>query len=112
MQSRGQERDRFAATDDRLCAKFPEIETEDLASLWQEASERATAEAEELRRLKRLRAETANTNTLTINDPELIKMMAERGGASIGDIPIWLSLGCTKDGRTQEDFETEAGVGK
>ena len=97
----------FAATDDRLCAKFPEIETEDLASLWEEAGERVTAEAEELRRFARLRAETANTNSLTITDFELIKMMKERGGASIGDIPNWLSLGHTEDGRTREDFETE-----
>ena len=30
----------YAAVDDRLCAKYPAIETEDLASLWQEAGER------------------------------------------------------------------------
>ena len=97
----------YAATDDRLCAQYPAIETEDLVSLWREAGNRAIAEADELERFQRLRAGTANTDTRRILDLEFNRMLDEKGGASIGDIPIWLSLGCTKDGRTQEDFETE-----
>ncbi len=50
----------LAAINDRLCAQYPAIESEDLISLWDEASDRMKAEAEELRRFKRLRAETAN----------------------------------------------------
>ena len=42
----------YAATDDRLCAQYPAIETEDFVSLWQEASDRKKAEAEELRRFR------------------------------------------------------------
>jgi hypothetical protein len=98
----------YAATDDRLCAQYPAIETEDLASLWQEAGNRAKAEAEELRRFARLRAKTANspTDNLRVVDPEFFRMMEGRS-VSIGDIPNWLSLGYTEDGRTRGDFETE-----
>ena len=47
------------------------------------------------------------TDNITITDPEFARMMEERGGPSMGDIPVWLSLGRTEDGRTREDFETE-----
>ena len=46
------------------------------------------------------------TDTITITDPELAKMF-ESAAPTMGDIPMWLSLGRTNDGRTREDFETE-----
>ena len=57
------------AIDDRLCAQYPAIESEDLVSLWREAFDRMK------------RAKTADP--LTITDPAFIRMMEERGGASI-----------------------------
>ena len=47
------------------------------------------------------------TDNITITDPEFARMMEERGGPSMGDIPVWLSLGRTKDGLTEEEFEGE-----
>ena len=46
-------------------------------------------------------------STITISDPEFARMMEERGGPSMGDIPMWLALGRTKDGLTEEEFEGE-----
>ena len=43
-------------------------------------------------------------DTITINDPELARMFEEFGAARMGDIPKWLHLGRTRDGRTREDF--------
>ena len=50
--------------------------------------------------------ETENS-TITISDREFVRMMEERNGPSAGDIPAWLALGHTEDGRTREDFEDE-----
>ncbi len=47
------------------------------------------------------------SDTITITDPEFARMMEEWGGPSTGDIPSWLTLGRTEDGRTREDFEDE-----
>ena len=47
------------------------------------------------------------SDTITISDPEFVKMIEERGGPSMGDLPAWLALGRTDDGRTREDFEEE-----
>ena len=47
------------------------------------------------------------SGTVTITDPSFVKMMEERGGPSMGDLPAWLALGRTDDGRTREDFEEE-----
>ncbi len=46
------------------------------------------------------------TDNRNIVEIEFSKMMEERV-VSTGDIPNWLSLGRTDDGRTLEDFETE-----
>ena len=46
-------------------------------------------------------------SAITISDPEFARMMENREGPSMGDIPMWLSLGRTKDGRTEEEFEGE-----
>ena len=46
-------------------------------------------------------------STITISDPEFAKMMEKHEGPSMGDIPMWLHLGRTKDGRTREEFEDE-----
>ena len=46
------------------------------------------------------------TETVTIRDPELAAMI-ETAAPTMGDIPSWLTLGRTKDGRTREDFEDE-----
>ena len=45
----------FAATNDRLCRQFPNIQTEDLVSLWREAGERKMAEADALETYARQR---------------------------------------------------------
>ena len=47
------------------------------------------------------------SNTVTINDPELARMFEESGAPSTGDIPGFVCLGRTEDGRTREDFEDE-----
>ena len=47
------------------------------------------------------------SDTITIRDPEFVKIMEARGGPSTGDLPAWLALGHTDDGRTREDFEEE-----
>ena len=49
----------------------------------------------------------ADSDSITITDPEFARVMKERGGPSMGDIPAWLALGRTNDGRTREDFEEE-----
>ena len=38
----------FGAVNDRLCREFPNIQTDDLISLWREAGERQMAEADAL----------------------------------------------------------------
>ena len=45
----------FGAVNDRLCREFPNIQTDDLISLWREAGERQMAEAEELAEFARRR---------------------------------------------------------
>ena len=45
--------------------------------------------------------------TITIDDPELAKMIEESGVPSTRDIPGFVCLGRTEDGRTREDFEDE-----
>ena len=40
--------DQFAAVNDLLCRKYPNITTDDLIALYREAGERQIAEAEEL----------------------------------------------------------------
>ncbi len=47
------------------------------------------------------------SSTITISDPEFARLLKERGGPSMGDIPMWPALGRTPDGRTREDFEDE-----
>ncbi len=47
------------------------------------------------------------SDTITISDPAFVRIMEERGGPSMGDLPAWLALGRTDDGRTREDFEEE-----
>ena len=46
------------------------------------------------------------TDTITINDPELAAMF-ESAAPTVGDIPGFVCLGHTKDGRTRDDFEDE-----
>ncbi len=46
------------------------------------------------------------TDTITIKDPELAKMI-ETAAPTMGDIPRAVCLGRTEDGRTRNDFETE-----
>ena len=46
------------------------------------------------------------SDTITIRDPELAKMF-ENLAPRMGDIPGFVCLGRTRDGRTREDFEDE-----
>ena len=48
----------------------------------------------------------SEAGTITINDPELAKMF-ESAAPTMGDIPGFVCLGRTEDGRTRDDFETE-----
>ena len=45
-------------------------------------------------------------DTITIADPELARMF-EGAAPKMGDIPRFVCLGRTEDGRTRKDFETE-----
>ena len=47
------------------------------------------------------------TMTITIDDPELARMIEESGVPSTRDIPGAILLGRTADGRTREDFDDE-----
>ena len=49
----------------------------------------------------------SEAETITISDPVFARMMENREGPSMGDIPMWLSLGRTADGLTKEEFEGE-----
>ena len=51
--------------------------------------------------------EERQVSSITITDPEFIRIWGERPGPSASDIPMYLNLGHTKDGRTREDFEDE-----
>ena len=42
------DQEEFGAVNDRLCREFPNIQTDDLISLWREAGERQMAEADAL----------------------------------------------------------------
>ena len=46
------------------------------------------------------------TETITIHDPELARMF-KSAPPTMGDIPRFVCLGRTEDGRTREDFEDE-----
>ena len=46
------------------------------------------------------------SDTITVRDPELAKMF-ESAAPTMGDIPRFVCLGRTEDGRTRDDFETE-----
>ena len=45
--------------------------------------------------------------SINITDPAFIKIWHERPGPEASDIPIYLNLGRTRDGRTRADFEDE-----
>ncbi len=45
----------FPVINDRLCREFPNVQTDDLISLWREAGSRQLAEAEELEKFARMR---------------------------------------------------------
>ena len=46
------------------------------------------------------------SDTITLHDPELAAMF-ETAAPTAGDIPKYICLGRTEDGRTRADFETE-----
>ncbi len=47
--------EKFSSITDRLCQEFPDIEPDDLISLWREAGERQLAEADALETYARQR---------------------------------------------------------
>ena len=47
------------------------------------------------------------TDAITIHDPELAKMFEALGAPSTDDIPGFVCLGRTEDGRTRGDFEDD-----